>query len=285
MSTFGTQYFLGNTEIINSFVGDVPVLVNPIIAPPFDGLPLNGLIMFLDGEQNIDTASGYWYNSYGNNITASFFGTPTWDSNNGVVAFTNLQGMIVPPSSIDLRYTDYTIVYSGRYTGLVTDKHGRLLNSLTTTGNPVLLTGNWSMGLYSGSYYGGYPNTGVAWLRAPGTTDNTWIFLPSGSYDTNWRVFAGSVDYTDVVPGAIENFSSSFYLNGTMLTSSFTSSAFAGGPYGLGINTGSFQDGTIGNSAYENSNCEIADILVYNRVLNSEEILSASLFLQNRVGI
>lgn len=31
MSDIGTQYFLGNTEIIQSYVGDVPVLINPIL--------------------------------------------------------------------------------------------------------------------------------------------------------------------------------------------------------------------------------------------------------------
>jgi hypothetical protein len=33
MSIVGTQYFLGNTEIINSFVGDIPIVINPILPP------------------------------------------------------------------------------------------------------------------------------------------------------------------------------------------------------------------------------------------------------------
>lgn len=284
MSEISTQYFLGETEIINSFVGDVPVLVNPVAKPQYD-IPLDGLILFLDGTQNVNTSSGYWYNSYGGNVTASFFGTPTWNSSTGIVSFTHQQGMIVPPSYINLRFADWTVVYGGRYTGNVTDKHGRLLNSLTDTGNPVLLTYNWAMGMYSGSYFAGNPNVGPAWNFPPGVNESYWVFLPSGSYDTNWRIFGGIVDYTDV-PGITDNFSSSFYVNGTMLTSSFMSSSYGGnGPYGLGINTGSYQDGTTGSNTYENSNCEISDILVYNRVLTNDEMIEVSNFLANRVGL
>lgn len=286
MSEVGTQYFLGETEVVNSYLGDMSVLVNPFSSFPYP-ITTNGLIMFLDGTQNVDTASGYWYSSYGSgNVTASLFGSPTWNSSNGVFSFTHQQGLeTVPfPGPIDLRYTDeYTVIYTTRYTGTEADKHGRTLVSQVPPGaafNNLLY--NWTLGMYSGSY-AGLPDTGPAYF-APDPNSAHWIFEPSGSYDTNWRVFAASATYTDV-PGVQDPRTQNFYLNGAYITSSTTSSVYPAGPYGLGVNTGSFCDGTVGSSTRENSNCEISDILVYNRVLSNDEITEVYAFLANRVGI
>lgn len=285
MSEVSTQYFLGNTEIINSYVGDVSVLINPTPLAPYD-IPLNGLLMFLDGEKNVDTASGYWYNSYGGNVTASLFGAPNWDSSTGVFSFSSQQGLETTPKPgpIDLRYTPtYTVIYTTKYSGSISDKHGRTLVSLVPTGTtPISLLYNWTMGLYSGSY-ASLPGVGPAYF-APDPNINRWVFQPSGSYDTNWRVFAASATYTDV-PGVQEPRTQNFYINGAYITSSTTSSVYPAGPYGLGVNTGSFCDGTVGAANRENSNCEIKDILVYNRVLSDAEITIVSNFLSDRVGI
>jgi hypothetical protein len=283
MGDIGTQYFLGNEEIINSYVGDTPIIINPFVPPPYP-IPLDGLVMFLDGQKNVDTSSGYWYNSYGGNVTASLFGSPTWDSGTGVLSFTHQQGFETKPTpgAIDLTYTpEYTVIYSGRYTGAITDKHGRILVSLSNTG-PTNLLRNWSLGNYSGSY-AGLPGVGPAYI-APDPVVGKFVFQPSGSYDTNWRIFAATAEWNDI-PGVHDPRTQSLYLNGEFITSSVTSSVYPAGPYGVGVNTGSYTDGIVGSSVYENSNCEVADILIYNKLLNADEILSASLFLANRVGI
>lgn len=286
MSLVGTQYFLGNTEVINSFVGDVPVLINPTSGPEYP-IPLDNLIMFLDGTQNMDTASGYWYNSYGGNVTASMFGAPNWDSENGVLSISNVQGFFTTPTPgpIDLRYTpEYTVIYGARYSGSVSDKHGRILTSQIHNkfAGPNFGLNNWTLGNYSGSY-AGLPDVGPAYL-APDPVNAKFVFPPSGSYDTIWRVFGAVCEFTE--SGISDIRKQRFFLNGTFITSSLPSSSlYPAGPYGLSINTGSFTDGTTSSSVYENSNCEVSDIIVYNRTLSDAEVQLVSNFLANRIGI
>ena len=285
MSLQSTQYFLGNTEIIQSFVGDTPVLFEPFLAPPYP-IPLDGLIMFLDGNQNLDTSSGYWYNSYGGNVTASLFGSPTWDSEAGVLSISNVQGFytIPTPGPIDLRYTpEYTVIYGGRYSGSVSDKHGRILTSqVVPPASNINLLYNWTLGNYSGSY-AGLPSTGPAYL-APDPVNGKFVFPPSGSYDTNWRVFGAVCEFTE--SGVTDIRKQKFFLNGTFMTASLPSaSAYPAGPYGVSINIGSFTDGGTSSPTFENSNCEVSDILIYNRTLSDAEVTIVSNFLANRIGI
>ena len=280
MATVSTQYFLGDTEIITSYLGNESILFNPLEIGGY--IPTGGLIVYLDGTQNVDTASGYWYNSYGENITASLFGSPTWDSNTGVLSFTHQQGLetIPKPGALQISQSQFTIIYSGRYIGDATDKHGRILTSLVPDGvNRVSIDYNWTLGNYSGSYSGS-SQTGPGWY-APAIPQ--WVSQPSGSYDTNWRVFGGWGNWLNP-----NNISGSFYLNGDFVNFETTPISYSPdniGPYGLGINTGSYTDGVVGGVTLENSNCEVADILVYNRILTDVEIQQTSLFLANRVGI
>jgi hypothetical protein len=286
MSEVSTKYFLGNTEIIQSFVGEDPVLFDPFPPPPYP-IPLDGLIMFLDGTQNMDTSSGYWYNSYGGNVTASLFGSPTWDSENGVLSISNVQGFFTTPrpGPIDLRFTpEYTVIYGGRYSGSVEDKHGRILTSQIHNpfGGPTFLLNNWTLGNYSGSY-AGLPSTGPAYL-APDPVNGKFVFPPSGSYDTNWRVFGAVCEFTE--SGVSDIRKQRFFLNGEFITASLPSSSlYPAGPWGLSINTGSFTDGATSSPTFENSNCEVSDILVYNRTLSDAEVQLVSQFLADRVSI
>ena len=59
MAEAGTQYFLGNTEVINSFVGNTPVIINPFEKGPLAPLTLEYLVVAGGG-------GGAGYNSGGN---------------------------------------------------------------------------------------------------------------------------------------------------------------------------------------------------------------------------
>jgi hypothetical protein len=91
MPEVSTQYFLGETEIINSFVGDVPVLINPFEENPF----FDGLVFYVDAGIDASYPTGSapitgseWYNLVYNQ-TGSLFGRvnvsgiPTWNAISG----------------------------------------------------------------------------------------------------------------------------------------------------------------------------------------------------------
>jgi hypothetical protein len=271
MSEVSTKYFLGNTEIIQSFVGDVPVLINPFKVFPY---PTQDLLFYLSGEDY--NGSGNWFSVNGSKpITGSFFGAPTYNSSVGTFSFTEVDGMICEPFNVinmsgefyDGKKTVGTVFLVGRFTGSINAKHGRMLVGQTHGAPNTSLTRNWFLGTYSSSqaFNEVYHNPG-----------DGFVYGPTGSYDTNWRVYTATFDE--------DTNTSKYYLNGIFVTSSFVTGLNSPlGFAGLGVNTGSFMNGTGGGG--ENSNSEIAEIMVYNAVLSDDNISEIASYLGQRFGI
>jgi len=95
---------------------------------------------------------------------------------------------------------------------------------------------------------------------------NGWVYQTYAAIDTNWKLYLG--DW-----GGSSNNVANFYGAGTALA---TNSTFAtAGPWGLGINA---------NSG-ERSNCEAAEIIVFNRLLTATERRLVHTYLGQKWGI
>ena len=159
-------------------------------------------------------------------------------------------------------------------------------NHLTLVGSPVYQSNNGGVVYFNGSNYAqnslNYSTSsftimassrysGATRQRLISSVSNNWLFghwsngaeryfaegwirQDPGFNDTNWRIFTG-----------VENFSSdqrSFYVNNYPIV--LNSSSGSNGFNGLSLG----RSGVYG----ENSTCEVGFVLVYNRLLSTEEI-------------
>ena len=143
-----------------------------------------------------------------------------------------------------------TVILIGRYTGSASGQ-GRILASGAENDNPTTLNSNTLVGTDAGSTVVAFSEPTV------GETQNGYIFGPSGSYDTTYRMYALGKDGNDY----------RFWLNGSFVTGSIKSLR---GFRSVGVNSGSFFGGTDGSRS--NSNCEIGQIIMYNKLLSNSEI-------------
>jgi len=130
-----------------------------------------------------------------------------------------------------------------------------VVSRLTGGANGRVLTAyynNWLLG-----HWGGLVNPYYA---------EGWVYYPPNSADTIWRIYMG--DW-----GGPSNDLAAAYSNGTVLNSG--SSVASAGPKGLGIN---YQSG-------EPSNCEAAEIIVFNRLLSATERKLVHTYLGQKWGI
>ena len=112
---------------------------------------------------------------------------------------------------------------------------------------------NWLLG-----HWGGWVNAYYA---------EGWIAYNAGTADTVWRMYMG--DW-----GGASNDVANAYSNGTLITNQGTSAASAG-PKGLGINI----------SGTEQSTCEVAEIILFNRILSDTERKLVHTYLGQKWGI
>jgi hypothetical protein len=266
--------FLGNKPVNIATLGNKPATYFNRAESELK-IPTNGLLFFLDATTY--PGSGDWLSRTGSlALTASLFGTPTYDTTNKVFSFNSVSGLTTPIGEPNLTGSDYSIFYTGRYSGSISDKHGRILvGGLAGGEGNQSVSKNWTLGMFSGSYIAN-ANVGPAYL-VPG---NNIVFPPSGSYDTSWRCFGAVCDFT-----APFDATQQLFVNGNELTSSFYNITANKGPFGLGVNSGSYTTGTSAPPSFENSVCEIGDIVVYNRVLTNDEIQVISSYLEIRVGL
>ena len=110
MAEAGTQYFLGATEIIKSYIGDTEILINPYNYEPF----YDGLSFYVDAGVDASYPTGSapatgsnWY-SLSSNITASLWGRsdfqsgiPTWNAASGGYFSLYENGAYAPVSQAD----------------------------------------------------------------------------------------------------------------------------------------------------------------------------------------
>ena len=147
--------------------------------------------------------------------------------------------------TIDLRTSAYTIFVVDRYTNAASGTQ-RIL-----TANPGNAGSNWLLGHHGGS--------------ADRYFAEGWVYASGTFTDVIWRLYMGdwSSATTDLA---------NFYNNGTSLASNSTNAS--GGPYSLGINAHSG----------ERSNCEVAEIVVFNRVLSTTERKQVHTYLGQKWG-
>ena len=217
---------------------------------PTTDLPVkNGLVMWMDASD--DTTF-----SYSSGTTVS-----QWRDKSG------FNYHMVPVSAGPTRNSSL----NSRKTLLVTSAQqiGNLSINLQTSANTVFvvsrLTGgangrvltayynNWLLG-----HWGGYVNEYYA---------EGWIAYAVNAADTTWRMYMG--DW-----GGSSNDTANAFSNGTSIRNAPAVDA-AAGPRGLGINY----------QGYEQSNAEVAEIIVFNRLLSDIERKQVHTYLGQKWGI
>lgn len=167
-------------------------------------------------------------------------------------SYSSVNGGVIVTDGVN-DYVDVPInIQNVNYTVMATSRYvgapyGRIVSSAAGTTNWLL--GHWSN--TTENYFAG------AWVTPVG----------SGPLDTNWRIYAGTGDYGNDLW--------SFYVNGQLKAGPNTSGV--NGP--VGIVLGSYR----GSSEF--SNAQIANLLVYNRVLTASEIQQNYNTLRSRFGI
>lgn len=146
-----------------------------------------------------------------------------------------------------LRNTSINLATSA-YTVFIVSRYSSLsglVQRVLTSVNNNWLLGHWS------NYYNQYYAEG-------------WVQYLGYAGDTTWRMYMGdwSGSGTDLA---------NLYSNGTIIASN--SAGASAGPNGLGIN------------ANEPSSCQVAEILVYNKVLSSLERKSVHTYLSRKWGL
>ena len=220
---------------------------------PTTDLPVkNGLVMWMDAAD--DTTFSYssgttvsqWRDKSGNNYhMVPVSAGPTRN------AFLNSRKVLAFTTGQDIQNLSIDLRTSP-YTVFIVSRYTN-----AASGTQRILTSNdgynnWLLGHHGGSadrYYA------EGWVYASGTFT-----------DVIWRLYMG--DWS----GATTDLAN-FYNNGTSLASNSTNAS--GGPYSLGINA----------SAPERSNCEAAEIIVFNRVLSTSERRLVHTYLGQKWGI
>ena len=224
---------------------------------PAADLPVkNGLVMWMDAAD--DTTFSYssgttvsqWRDKSGYNYhMVPKVNGPTRSvflNSRKVLAFTAVQ--TIGNDVIDLSSTTSTVFVVSRYTS---GTNQRVLTCNLDSGG-----GNWLLG-----HWGGYVNQYYA---------EGWVSYQVYGNDTVWRVYMG--DYSGPPAGANTDLAN-IYSNGTAIVTNST--AASGGLRKLGINYYS----------NETSTCEVAEIIVFNRVLTVTERKQVNTYLGQKWGI
>lgn len=142
----------------------------------------------------------------------------------------------------------YTVIHVARLSD--TDGEGRIFSSMNTNA----LIGSWS-NFYDRMYANGWVYQGVS--------------LPSGLSTLDWKIAVGTVD--------LNNMRSSFRQNGLYLASNVNVAATLNG-----VSLGAWE---YFGGIYEKCRCEIAEVLIYNRVLTEKDIIKVENYLNAKYSI
>jgi len=231
------------------------------LATRLDPLSIDGCVLWLDGDDidgdgdtNDNPANGapvnVWEDKSGLSHDAHRTGLvdPSYNA-----AGPNGHGVITFDADRDYMatfynfdaHTEYSILSVARYTGGDSE---RVISSATR---------NWLFGFHG--------NLTERW-HAEG-----WIQATGDNNDTDWHVHAGHMN-DDPDPKA------SFWRNGLQLTGNNTGSG--NGNHMIGqLGLGGFRDNN------EESNCEIAEVLIYSRVLTEAELNQIGRYLADKYGV
>jgi hypothetical protein len=224
-----------------------------------DPTSIAGLTVWLDASQ-LGLADGAYVNTWPSLVSPFLVGTnfnvvpyrPVMRTNarNGlaVVRFSSGGGLRWPNNGLDL---NWTVIYVGRMWGTAL---GRVVSGSYPPANVVL------------GYHGGFEDK--AYVEG-------WL-LPDVSHaqTTNWKL------YTGVGEGVPGNATATFYSNGTYLSGGQAGSQNGGGW------KGTFQlSGYSPTSGEETCDCEIAEVLIYNRRLSDADRISVETYLRTKWGL
>ena len=169
---------------------------------------------------------------------------------NGPSYSSDNKGVIVLDGVND--YIDISLnLYTSNYTIIGTARYVTI-GGRTFSGK----NNNWLMGHWSSSTVKYYADQ---WVTDTNNSENS---------DTNWRIYAATGDYSGD--------SWAFYVNGQLNTG--PNSGGTNGPNG-------FRIGRYGPTSGEYSNSHISNLIVYNRVLTTDEIRQNYNALRGRYGI
>jgi len=212
----------------------------------------SGLVLAWDiADRNSYPGTGTTvFDMSGNGNNGTITGGVTYNAAtvSGVLTTNGTTGYI-SSATPNLAATSYTVIGAARYNGATRQ---RMINS---TAN------NWLLG-----HWGGAGTPGVANYYAEG-----WItsaVSSQGGSDTTWRIYAGT--------GNIAGDSYAFYINNTLNAGPNTNGS--AGPNGI----------TIGRYAPGNNEYSTGDfsfVLVYNRILTTDEIAQNYNAQKSRFGL
>jgi hypothetical protein len=235
------------------YLGTTPVdamyLGTEKVWPSFAPTQLSGLAFWLDAA---DYTPGVWPNRAAGGQQPGFVGTPNPVVSpvlkNGlpVVRFTVSEGRLRIQSGLGVDQ-DYTLTYLARIWGTT---NGRILNAVYPPNN--LLFGWWTS--YEEVFYGngfGSPDT-----RRPFTTNWQMIGGDSATGSDVKRMYANGVHVTDVTSSPPVNW------GGTLAISGYDPTTSA-----------------------ETCDCEIAEVLLYNRKLPDTERVQVEDYLREKWGL
>lgn len=208
----------------------------------------NGLIHYFDAAnpKSYPGSGTTWNNLIGSTNGTLVNGATFSSVNGGVIVLSGAPNNQYIDIPINLTNSTYTIMGAARY---VTNPGGITAGRTFSAKN-----NNWLMGHWNGLNENYYAEN---WVTAAG----------AGTADLNWRTYAATGNYSSD--------SWSFYVNGILNT----------GPNTLGTNgPNGFAIGSIGGTS-EFSNSHISNLLIYNRVLSTTEILQNHNALKSRYGL
>lgn len=225
-------------------------------------LPTNGLLVYLDAANpnSYPGAGSTWFDLSGNNLHATLYNGAAQNKNvaGGVMQFSS--GNTGTPSTADyiltqtpdLSTSNYTVIFASRYTILSGDGNsgrGRIVSGYNN---------NWLAGQHSGSQARYYANN---WVNNPLTTDD----------DAKWRIYAATGDYT--------NDQWTMLINNSQVVSN---NGGTNGPNGLILGKGGVGSAGYPGPSQEPSKGQIAFLLVWNRVLTTQELTDVYNLFKNR---
>lgn len=260
MAVSATAIYLGNVNLGSTglYLGNIPMAINPFEDRGVE-IPTNNLVFWLDPSTFV-TGSSTWVSNLGLSFSGSFVGpTPVKKPSDYVLNFTTSSAMTFGGNA-SLNYTssDFTIFVATRYSGSSTDRHGRLIDGVNN---------NWLMPTYGGDGGGGATEYWAAYYNT-----TSFVILSGSIYDTQWRISTVVRDKT--------NLSSSFYSN-AVLAASASNNATSEGFNGIRINAGGLTNPGTG----EVTQCDVGDIILYNRVLSQSEINTVYNAIKGRYGL
>jgi hypothetical protein len=216
--------------------------------PAFDLPVKDGLVMWMDAadDSTFSYSSGTTVSQWRDKSGFNYHMTPV-TAGPTRNAFLNSRKVLAFTTSQNIVSLSFTMETSANTVFVV--------SRLTGTTNSRVLTAyynNWLLGHW-GAQFNKYYAEG-------------WVYGATDPADTVWRMYMGdwSGSSTDLA---------SFYSNGTALASGST--AASAGPKGLGINI----------SGTEQSTCEVAEIIVFNRLLSTKERNLIHTYLGQKWGI